>query len=67
MASTSFDRSFFTLDHQIESLKNEIKKQVETVDRLSREKRQTGDATRHLDSLLQQYMSLVVARREFAH
>ena len=62
MALTALDSSFLTLDQQIESLKDEIKQQMETLDRLNREQHETGDATRHLDSLLRQFSSLALVR-----
>ena len=58
MASITLDHSFLTLDQQLVSLRGEIKKQMDTVDRLNRSNHETGDATRHLESLRQQYWSL---------
>jgi hypothetical protein len=50
------------LDAQIEALKAEIAKQMETVRRLKAEEHETADATRHLDNLLQQYSALTQLR-----
>ncbi len=61
MASTTPDDLLLALDQHIEKLKDEIKKHTETVDRLNREHHETRDATRHLDSLRQQYSSILVA------
>ena len=58
MASIALDHSFLTLDQQLVSLRGEIKKQMDTVDRLNRQYHETGDATQHLESLRQQYWSL---------
>ena len=50
------------LDEQIKALKDAIKRQMQTVDRLNAGNHETTDATRQLDSLLRRYSSLVQAR-----
>jgi hypothetical protein len=50
------------LDEQIKTLKDHIKRQMQTVDRLNAGHHETTDATRQLDSLLRRYSSLVQAR-----
>ena len=50
------------LDQQIDTLKDDIKRQMQTVKRLNADHHETTDATRQLDSLLQRYSSLVQVR-----
>ena len=65
MPATSFSLSAtdnLVLDEQIRKLKDDIKRQMQTVDRLNAGHHETTDATRQLDHLLQQYSSLVQVR-----
>ena len=50
------------LDEQIRTLKNDIRRQMQTVDRLNADHHETTDATRQLDSMLQRYSTLVQVR-----
>jgi hypothetical protein len=51
-----------SLDQQIRTLRDNIKRQTETVDRLNAGHHETIDATRQLDHLRQQYSALVQVR-----